>query len=212
MYLFTRIASVTAGTLRRRIAWALDQTERVNRITDLRFSLYTPAFSPQVGSLVWSTFVPDLTALEAADSKLMVEEDFLAAIEEGAEFLGSSLDDGVSQVLYGAPDPTRHIEYVGAVRTVCANGEFRRGLELGVEIAQRADRITGLQTLFVASMTGDYGTVGWLTGHPDVGSVERSNAALAADRDWLDFIDREASGAYTDEPGATQQLCYRRLA
>jgi hypothetical protein len=35
-------------------------------------------------------------------------------------------------VVYGEPDPTREIEYVTAVQTVCANGNLGRGMELGV--------------------------------------------------------------------------------
>jgi hypothetical protein len=73
MYLFSRRVRLAAGNTRAAMEWALGQTEKVNRITGLPISLYAQVFSPEVGAIGWSTFVPDLATLEAAGDKLQVE-------------------------------------------------------------------------------------------------------------------------------------------
>jgi hypothetical protein len=92
-------------------------------------------------------------------------------------------------LIHGAPDPNRQIEYVTTVRTVCANGNLARGMELGVEIAQRAEKITGTPTLFLADVTGTYGGVGWASGHANAQELEATQQKLAADASWAKWID-----------------------
>jgi hypothetical protein len=212
MFLFTRRLQIDAGHNREAMEWALGQTERVNKITGLPVSLYMQVYSPDVGAIGWSTFVPDLVALEAAGDKLNADEAFMSAVEKGAALTMGAADDSLSQVIYGEPDPNRQIEYVTGVRTVCANGSLARGMELGVEIAQRAEKITGTPTLFLADVTGTYGAVGWVSGHASVQAVEAAQQALAADPSWATYLDKEVRGTYVDEPSLTTQLIYRRLA
>jgi hypothetical protein len=192
--------------------WALAQTEKVNQITGLRVGLYMQVFSPDVGTIGWSTFLPDLAALEAAGDKLNADDSFIAASDQGAAFTIGGADDTLAQVIHGAPDPSRQIEYVTAVRAVCATGSVARGLEVGAEIAQRAEKITGTPTLFLAEMTGTYGGVAWLSGHANVQAMETAQQALASDPGWVKFLDKETGGAYVEEPSLTTQLIYRRLA
>ena len=212
MYLFTRRVRIGLGQTRAAMEWALGQTDRVNKIVDLPVSLYMQVFSPDVGVLGWSTFAPDLASLEAAADKLNADDGFVSATDSGASFVVGGADDLVAQVLHGVPDPARQIEYVTTVRTICASGALARGMELGVEIAQRAEKITGSPTLFVADSTGNYGGVGWITGHADIKAVDAAQQALAADAGWLKFLDKEVKGTYADELGASTQLLFRRLA
>ena len=86
MYLFSRRARLRPGNTRQSLAWATEQTERVARISGLEVNLWSQVFSPAMGTLVWAAFVPDLTALEDANDKLMVEDEYLSAIDAGASF------------------------------------------------------------------------------------------------------------------------------
>jgi hypothetical protein len=192
--------------------WALGQTEKVNKITGLQVSLYMQVYSPEVGAIGWTTFVPDLATLEAAGDKLNVDDDFVSATDKGAGFTVGGADDSLSQVIYGQPDPTRQIEYATAVRAVCATGNLARGMELGVEIAQRAEKITGTPTLFLGEVTGNYGAVGWISGHENIQAVEAAQQKLAADPGWAKYLDKEVKGVYAEEPSVTTQLIFRRLA
>lgn len=211
MYLFVRQTRIAGGRTREAMDWATEMTEKVNRITALGVSLYQQVFSPEFGTISWSAFVPDLLALEAAGDKLIADDDYVSSADRGAELTTGGLDDALYAVIHGEPDPSRSIEYVTAVRAVCANGQVARGMTAGVELARKAEEITGTPTLFVAEMGGAYGGVGWLSGHSDIGAMERSQGALGADADWVAQVDREAGPAFAADPGQTYQRIYRRI-
>jgi hypothetical protein len=186
-------------------------TEKVNQIAELPVGLYLQMFSPEVGRIAWSTFTPDLATLEAANDKLSADDAYLSLVDSGAKYALGGADDLLSQIVHGAPDPNRQIEYVSTVTTTCANGSVMRGIELGVEIAQRAEKVTGLPGLFGTAATGNYGAVGWITGYVDVNEMERAQAAIGASADFGKFIDKNVPGVYTDDPSASQQLIFRKI-
>jgi len=186
-------------------------TEKANKISGLNVSLFAQTFSPEIGTLVWSAFVPDLATLEAGNDKLLVDEAYVSLVDQGAKFALGGADDSLLQVVHGEVDPNRQIEYVTTVQTVCANGSVARGIELGVEIAQRAEKATGLPGLFTTGVTGPYGAVGWITGYADIKEMERVQQALAADTKFGEFVDKNVRGVYVESPSETQQLIYRRL-
>jgi hypothetical protein len=191
---------------------AIGITEKVNQITSLGVGLYTQVFSPEVGTLVWSAFVPDLAALEAATDKLNADDGFVSMADEGASLTTGAVDDSLVQIVYGQPDPNRHVEYATVIQAVCANGKVGRGIELGMEIAQRAEKTIGTPVMFVTAVTGTYGGVGWITGHNDIHAVEAAQEALAADTKFTEFVDRETGSVYAAEPELTTQLLYRLIA
>lgn len=212
MYLFSRQVRLGGGQTRKALEWALAQTEKVNQITGLEVGLFTQVFSPEVGVMSWSTFVPDLATLETAGDKLNVDDGMVAATDAGAAFVEGGAHDRLLQVVHGEPDPTRRIEYVTSVTAICASGHVGRAMELGVEIAVRAEKITGTPTMFVSDVTGNYGGVGWLTGHENVQAMEAAEQAMAADASWLKFIDKETAGVYAENTSPTTSTIYRRLA
>jgi hypothetical protein len=212
MYLFSRRARLAPGNTRESMNWATAITEKVNQITGLNVGLYGLTFSPEVGTLSWSTFVPDLPTLEAANDKLLVDDAYVSMVDAGAKFALSGADDALLQIVYGEPDPSRQIEYATTVQTVCANGSVTKGIEVGVEIAQKAEKILGTPVLFATAATGSYGAVAWFSGYEDAGALERAQQALAADAKFGEFVDKNVRGVYVDEPSETRQLIYRRIA
>ncbi len=211
MYLFSRRARLALGNTRAAMTWATSITEKVNQIVALNTSLFAQTFSPEVGTLVWSTFVPDLATLESANDKLLVDDSYVSLVDAGAKFAQGSIDDSLLQLVSGEPDPNRQVEYATTVQTICASGSVARGVELGVEIAKRVEKITGLPVLFATAATGDYGAVAWITGYTDIRELETSQQALAADTKFGEFIDKSVRGVYTDGPTVTQSLVYRRI-
>ena len=212
MYLFSRRARLSGVKFRESIAWATSITERVAQTTGMQVGLWNQTFSPAVGTLVWSTFVPDLATLEAANDKLMVDDAYNDLVERGTEFvIPGSIDDSLGMFIHGQPDPNRHVEYVAVVRSTIAAGKLARGMGLGVEIAQRAEKITGVPTAFVADATGNYGGVAWLTAFANVAELERGEQTLNTDQAFIELIDTQATGVYADQAGATTQLVYRRI-
>ena len=211
MYLFSRRARLAPGNTQAAMAWAIDITEKVAQITGLNVSLFTPMFSPEVGLLSWSTFVPDLATLEAATDKLGADPGYISLVDAGAKFGEGGADDTLLQIVYGEPNPKRKVEYVTSVQTVCANGNVARGIELGIEIAQKAAKVIGSPGMFATAATGSYGSVAWLSGYVDVNELDRAQQKLAANTKFAEFIDKNVPGVYTDEPTSSRQVILRRV-
>ena len=193
------------------MSWVTDITEKAHQITGSEVSAFTSMFSPDVGTIVWSVVAPDLAALETINDKLLTDDGYTVLVDEGARLFQGTIDDGLLQIIHGEMNPDRRVEYATTVQTVCANGNIARGMELGVEIAQRAEQATGTPTLFAASMTGPYGAVVWMTGFTDVREMDRAQQALAADAGFMRFIDEKVPGVYAEDAGSTTQLTYRRV-
>jgi hypothetical protein len=191
MFLFSRRTQLVTSRTREAVAWATDLTDRINRTIELPLSLFQQVFSSNVGTMSWSTFAPDFAALEAANDKLMSDEGYLAALEASAGLTNGIAHDTLAEV--------------------CRPGGLSRGIAVGVEIAQRAERITGTPTMFLVDTTGAYGGVGWITGHHDAAAMQAANAALNADAGWLDYLDQATPGAFSDNPFATEQTIFRRM-
>ncbi len=211
MYLFSRRVRMAPGNTRAGMTWVTDITEKAHQITGFDISAFTTIFSPQVGTIAWTFVAPDLAALETANDKLLTDDGFTVLIDEGARLVDGNVDDTVLQVIHGDMDPSRRIEYATTIQTVCTAGNLTRGLQLGVEIAQRAEQATGTPTMFASSLTGPYGAVAWITGFSDVGAMERAQQSLAADTTFMQFLDDKIGGVYLEDPMASRQLTYRRV-
>jgi hypothetical protein len=211
MYLFSRRARLAPGNTRAAITWVMDITEKANQITGLDVSAFTSIFSPEVGTIVWSAVAPDLAALEAATDKLNADDGYVILLDEGARLVENHTDDGLLQIIHGEMNPDRRVEYATTVEAVCATGNVARGMELGVEIAQRAEQATGKPTMFASAMTGPYGAVAWLNGFTDVHEMDQAQQALAGDASFMRFIDDNVRGVYFEDFALTRQLTYRRI-
>ena len=211
-YLFSRQARLGPGNIADAMGWATRITEKVNAVTELDVSLWSTVFSPALGTLSWVAIVEDLAQLEAADGKLMVDGAYLDLLDEGAKYSNGQLaDDSLVNLIYmdpGAADsnPT----YVSVVDAVLTPGAYVRGIELGVEIAQRASKISGQPVSFGAAQTGVYGGVAWVAGYDSVEQLQAAGEALAADASFSKLLDDEASKAY--QAGATTQTVHRKVA
>lgn len=213
MYLFSRTARLGGGNIADSIGWATAITQRVNEVGSLEASLWASTLSPGVGTVSWTAFTPDLPTLEAELDKVAADSTYLDLVGKAAEFvIPASVDDGLALILHGEPNPEREVTYVAVVRSTMTAGGLGRGIPLGIEIAQSAEKITGLPTAFLADATGNYGGVAWISGYANIGELERAQLAINGDQSFVELIDTGAPGAYTDHPGAASQVIYRRLA
>jgi hypothetical protein len=212
MYVFTRSVRLAGGNLRESMAWVTSVTEKLNQISELEFTVWTPTFSPGVGTMVWTTIVEDLAALEATQAKLMVDDGFASLLQEGAQFQsGQPVDDGLVQLVHADEDAanvTAH--YVTVVQAVLNPGSMVRGVEIGVEIAQRVKKLTGIPTSYGLASTGPYGGAEWISVFENIEQLQKSEGAIAADASFAEFIDKQASGAYL--PGSTTQTIFAKIA
>lgn len=209
MYLFTRRTRLAGGDQRGALAWAADITAKVNQISGLTVRICTPIFSEGTGSIIWTTFVQSMAQLEDANDKLLADDGFLDLSDAGRTHTTGVFDDALVQVVHGTPDPGRTITHASAVTAVAAPGKLTRAMELGVQIAQRAETITGVAGMFGAAATGPFGAVSWVTGFESIDQMEQANEALAADAGWLAFLDKETPGVYAEDVDVTRQTLYR---
>jgi hypothetical protein len=211
MYLFSRTARLRPGDTRESMAWALGITEKVNQITSLDVGLWTTALSPGVGTLSWSAVVENLTQLEDAEAKLMVDDGYLDLLDQGAKFSsGDAANDAVGQIISGDLDPSRNPTHAAVVAATLAPGGFAKGIEAGIEIADRATKLGGLPTAFMIASTGNYGGVAWLTTASSLEELERGEQAVNANPDFIGYIDEVASTVYQAQ--GTTQTIFRRIA
>jgi len=212
MYLFSRRARLSGANLREAAAWAIGVADLATQTSGAQISVWSQVFSPEVGTLVWATFVPDLPTLEGINDKLAVDDAYNTEVERGLPYvITGTVDDGLAVILHGEPDPNRAIDYVSSVRSTIGGGNLAKGMALGVEIAQRVEALSGLPTLFLADATGNYGGVSWITGYADIAELERAEMAINGDAGFVELLDRNA-GVFSDAPGASTQVIARRLS
>jgi len=211
MYLFARRARMGNGHIRETMSSAVTVTETVNRITGLQVSLYSEVFSPEPDILTWSTFVPDLATIEVAMDKLMADEGYVTDVERLSQYTVGGPQDSLGQIVYGEPDLSRQVEYASVTNSVLAIGGLQKGTELGIKIAQKVAKVTGVPSLFLLNSTGPYGGVAWVSGYANVQELQEASEKIGGDASFLALIDKGAPGAYTPDSTATVQTIFRRI-
>ncbi len=210
MYLFSRRTRLSDGNGTAGVEWAGKIAAKVKELTGTEIQLWATVYSPGYGTISWTGWFEDLPALEAVGDKLQADPAMEKLVNAGAKYTQGGLDDGLVQPIYGTPTDAP-IQYVGGAVAVCAAGSFERAMAAGVEIAQKAEAVTGLPTLFGRSVTGPYGGVGWLTGYESAAAMEQADAALAADSSWLKLLD-STKGCFAEDTSITQSTIFRRIA
>jgi hypothetical protein len=211
MYLFSRSIRLGAGNPEKQLAWALKVTEKVNQISEVPVEFWSSVFSPRAETLVWTATVDDLVTLETIENKLISDSGYVSLVEEGAAYASADpVDDALLQFVFADP-ATAEVEatYATTVQATLVPGGMARGIELGVETAQRAGKISGSPTSFGTSMTGTYGSVEWISVYKSIEQLQSGQEAIAADADFAQLLDKELSKVYA--PGA-QQLAWRKIA
>lgn len=210
MYRFTRTAQLT-GNPPKSIEWAVTIAEKVNQISEVPITLWTSVLSPAVGLCSWTTTVDTVAEIETLDAKLLVDNGYLALLAAGTEhIIPGAVNDSLSTIIYatpGAQDGSFH--YASATTAQVQPGQSRRGVELGVEFAQKAHALTGLETSFEAAVTGNMGTITWALAADSLEQLQRAEDTLNGDETFLKLIDTEGAKAY--QPNATVSYFRRML-
>lgn len=208
MYLFTRAGTLRPGPVRESVAFIGAITEKVRQETGKDVHAYLATLSPEFGTCAWALMVESLEELEAIDDKLAVSEDYLDLVEKAGGLWAGQLEDSLGTVVHGLPEADGPVPaYVTVARARAATGRLGDAFAAAIEIADVAAAITSVPTMVVADGTGAFGGIRWISGHADIGSVERSEAALMADPSWVALIDRVGAAFEND----ASQSVYRRV-
>jgi len=206
MYLYSTSVRSGVANPAHVMEWAMRMTEKINQIGEVPSSLWTSAMSPAMGTLAWTAAVSDLAIIEETEAKLSTDPGYLALVEEAIPLLSTdAADQRLMQLLHADPDAARgDVRYASTVQAALAPGSMRRGIELGVEIAQKAKQITGRPTSFAVSVTGAYGNVMWVSLAETIQQLQAADEALNASEEFSEQLDTEAANVYL--PGATQTI------
>ena len=208
MYLYSRRMRVNSFDA---VTWASDTAAAHHAATGVEMQVWGAVFSAGFGTIAWTAWHENFAALDAAADAAMADAAYMAKSAEGNQWAADGVvDDQLQELIAGAPDPDADPLYVSSVQSACAGGNMARGLGAAVEIAQRADAITGATTLVCRNVTGPYSGVAWFTGTADGATMDAQNAALAADAGFLELVDSFA-GAFIDVVDPRQSVLWRRL-
>ena len=205
MYLFARRRAVNLAQTRAALAAAVEAGSRVSQLTGIPVYTWSHVLSPDVATVAWTCRVEHLDELIEAQDKMAASDELMTWIEQNDSLFSGTIEDSVLQVIHGSATPTP-APFAQVARGVCANGSMSDAISNGIEISEVASRVTGLTTLFGVSLSGMYGGVAWVTGAPDLGTVETANASLQANDEWRKVVDR---AGHAFQPGVTQTLLRR---
>ena len=209
MYLYSTRRHLNPAHARKAVAHAIEAGQRAATISGLDISVWTTVMSADAGLITWTTMVEHLADLEMAMDKLAVDGPWGDFVEQNDGLFVGARTDTLAQMVSGPLDPTApRPAYASVVQATCANGHVAAGMAGGVEIAEAATRIGGITTTFLASSTGEYGGVAWITGAPDLATLEAAEGKVNNDAGFLALADR-VSPAYL--PHASNTM-HRRIS
>jgi hypothetical protein len=212
MYLYSTSFLPGAANPAKVMEWALSMNQKINEVSEVPSTLWTSAMSPAMGTLAWTSVVSDLAAIEDTEAKLAVDPGYMALVDQATTLLsgGEPVDQMLMQLVHGDPDAAKiDAHYASTVRATLAQGSMAAGIELGVDIAQKAKKITGRPTSFAVGVTGDYGAVMWISLAETIQQLQAANEALNSDAGFTKIVDEKASKRYL--PAATQTIS-RKIA
>ncbi len=207
MYLFTRQGRLATAE---GLDWAVRIAGAAATACGNTVDCWANTLSPGFGTVTWTTWWPDLTAMEAGLNALNGDAAYTGLAAEGATLIDGVIDDILYQTVSGEPDPSDTNRLVSGVRAICAGGHLVQAMTVGVEIAQKAEAITGQPTMFARNMTGPYSGVAWLTGFTDLGAYQTAMDKMSADPTWLALLD-STEGCFLEDMDATQNTLYAKL-
>lgn len=212
MLLFGREIQLNGSHMREAIAHATHMAEYVTQTNGVPVSLWTTVYSPNAGTLVFTASVPDMTALEAAMDKLMVDDGYHNLVEEGMPyFIPGTLQDRLVTIVHPieiSPERQRAVNYLRTIRSNAVVSRIADAVEVGVQIATRAEELTGSPALFGVEETGPFVGVLWAYGYADAAEADRFNAQVATDPGLGELLGRTKDLFIA---GASARTLYRRL-
>lgn len=206
MYLFSRRRQASGAHLREAMAFAVEVAGRASSVTGLQVTPWMSVLSADSGTFVWTVTFEHMADYETAMGKLMGDAGYMDAVEQADRLFLGTTEDGLAQLIHGAPDPARRPTVAATVRAVCANGHMAAGLAGAVELAELYTKVTGVPMMVGTTATGSYGGVGWLIGHQSMADMQAAEAAINSSEEFVAAVDRIGPNYL---PGATTSMVRR---
>lgn len=192
MLLFSRVATLQ-GSPAETMPWAMSMTEIVNRQDGPEVTLWQSLFGAPVGTFSWSALVESRAHLAELTGRLMSDDDYVDALDEVQDFV-SPVPTMDYLRRYVAGTPSNGTPEIGsAVEMVTATpkpGRLADAMSFGPEIALKVGTITGNTSSFYLDAYGPFGTMSWLSFHPDLASVDAAQETLLTNDEYLSDVSK----------------------
>lgn len=210
MQLFSRRIQMV-GQPAKYMAYAIDMRAYVTEQTGRDIALWSAVFGAPVGTLMYAIRVEGIADYRAMSTKLLEDATYHEKIAAGAEFVGGPAEDTIATPIHG--ELGEESPPVGAMAQITtaqiANGQYEQAFGWGVEMAQHAESVTGVPTMFLAGNFGPFGTVTWIGVTADAAAVDAANQALWAD---AEYMKRLGAAGELFVPGSGLQALATRVA
>lgn len=192
--------------------WAVEMTQLVNDRTDLEVSLWQGLFGVPLGSFAWTTRLPSLTALEAANDTLMGDQEYLAKVAEAGDWITAPGEDALVRVAHIAGGDYVRPEvgtYAETTLATPAPGRMGKAMGWGVEITDLVSNATHASALFGSNGFGEFGQLAWIGLFESAAAFDSAEEILAKDESYVQSID---SAGDLFQPGSARRSLARRIA
>jgi hypothetical protein len=208
VYTWDRCRQINPAHAREAREWALAVTARAREITGKHLDGWVRVMSPDAGMVSWSCWDESLQDIEALVDAFDTDAT-IAKLTSSAEsaLVGPVLDAVYTNFHHSFVQGEHSARYVVSVEATLGSGRFAEALVSGQKIAEHATSVTGRNTAFLLNFTGPYNGVRWVTGYPDIDSVDMSERSLMDDPAWRALL----GSARIDFGPSTARILRRRL-
>jgi hypothetical protein len=209
MQLFTRNVMM-AGPPAETMGYAMDMREFAAQTTGREIGLWANVFGAPNGSMAYTVRVEGVADLGDATSQLMANPEYQQKLAAGQSMVGGPSMDTLVQPIHGEMGEMPPVgSFAVVTRASMANGKYADAVAWGVEIAQHVEQLSGVPVMFVSSVYGGFGDVGWIMSVADAAAVDAATAKINSDPDYLASVN---GAGELFIPGSGHQSLTTRIA
>lgn len=185
MHMFSRRV-VMSGLPADYLAYATDMRSFVSQKTGTEVSLWAMGFGAPAGTMVFSARVEGVAGVQAIQAKLADDAEYAAKLAAGAAMIAAPSEDSLAQPIHGEVSEAPPVGSVATVTSATiANGAYAAAIGWGVEMAQLAEKVTSMPTMFLMNSFGTFGQVTWISIAPDAASADTAGDTMNSDPDYM---------------------------
>lgn len=209
MDLFSRRV-MTAGPPAEVLAYATEMRDYVAAKTGQDVGLWSAGFGAPVGAMAFTMRVDGVAGLQAMTASFVEDPEYHAKLAKGRDFIAAPSEDSLAQPIHGGDGETPPVgSYAMVTTAVVGNGAYAEAIGWGVDMAQHAERVSGMPTSFLMSAFGTFGQVSWIGISPDAATLDAAGQKLNADPD---YISKLSAAGDLFVPGSGHRTLLTRVA
>jgi hypothetical protein len=149
-------------------------------------ALWSAGFGAPVGAMAYAMRVDGLAGLQAMTASLATDEEYQAKLAKGRDLMAGPAEDSMAQPIHGElGDPPPVGSFAMITTAVIGNGAYAEAIAWGVDMAQHAERVSGMPTMFLMNSFGTFGQVTWIGIGADAAAVDAAGQQLNSDADYM---------------------------